>query len=364
MPETTTTSSASTHRIEKPAMSPARTQGTPPGLDPDYAAARATRLGASDVATILGLSRYQTPGTLWASKRGLITPPPDDPEGPAMLGRLIEPVIAQLYSNRTRATLLTGMTVVLDDWATCQVDRVATLDPQAGPQWIVECKHRDRWSAESQGWGADGSTDVPADVLVQVLVQQALTGLHETAHVAMLADREFRVLRVPFDSRLADAIMDRAHDWWARHLRDGHEPTATSPKDMEWIARQLRTLTDEPVEIADDDPRAVLLTTLADTTAACKEWEEAKELARVRVAEAMGDAKKWVSRWGSASFAYTTVQRTLDVEALIADLASRAHLTDDELAQLRLKHTRDGFGKRVLRWTPKRTTTPTPLTET
>src|ERR1700677_3162917 len=65
-----------------------------------FQAARLTGIGGSDVAAALGLSRWKTPATLWAEKRGLIEPEDISGNVAVELGTRLEDVIADMYADR------------------------------------------------------------------------------------------------------------------------------------------------------------------------------------------------------------------------------------------------------------------------
>lgn len=65
---------------------------------------RRNGIGSSDIAAIVGLSRYRKPIDVYADKRGLTEP---QPETPAMkAGSRMEPVTAQYFQDATGANLI------------------------------------------------------------------------------------------------------------------------------------------------------------------------------------------------------------------------------------------------------------------
>lgn len=70
----------------------------------DWLAARVKSLGASEVASGLGLNRWESPFTLWAKKTGLLKP--DPPTLDMEIGTAAQPVIARRYMRETGTYLV------------------------------------------------------------------------------------------------------------------------------------------------------------------------------------------------------------------------------------------------------------------
>src|SRR3954468_14878507 len=58
-------------------------------------------IGGSDIAAILGLSRYKTPLAVWAEKTGQVEPNEGPEKLHLTLGRRLEAVIAELFTEKT-----------------------------------------------------------------------------------------------------------------------------------------------------------------------------------------------------------------------------------------------------------------------
>ena len=72
----------------------------------DWHKARRKGLGGSDIAAILGISKWRTPMDVWVEKMGLVEP---SEESYAMMrGRILEDAIAQWYGEFTGFDLHPG----------------------------------------------------------------------------------------------------------------------------------------------------------------------------------------------------------------------------------------------------------------
>lgn len=173
---------------------------------------RAAGIGSSDASAVLGLNRWSSPYVVWAEKRGLLPPKPDDD---AMeLGRLLEPVIVNRWSEKAgvpirRAGLMANRE---RPWLIASVDRLA------GCGGIVEAKSLSWRVAEE--W-EDGQT--PDHAEAQSQHQMAVTG-RDHVHVVGLQDgRTWLERRIDRDDQLIADMLSVEAELWAM-VTDGVEP--------------------------------------------------------------------------------------------------------------------------------------------
>jgi putative phage-type endonuclease len=181
---------------------------------------------ASEIPVILGLSGWDSPWALWHRKRGLIGDDPDTED--ASWGRRLEPVIADaaadrldphenlvftpagLYRHAEREwQMATPDRLVISDECMCAADYqlrpgdiLCTCLPHEGELLaLLEVKHPYSWD----GWGDDGSDDIPADYMAQVLWQCDVMGVDE-CWLAAYSRHEMRCYTIRADT--ADARGD------------------------------------------------------------------------------------------------------------------------------------------------------------
>ena len=151
---------------------------------PEWHAARRRRIGGSEIAQVLGWSRYGTRADLLAAKLD----PVDKPQTDAQLrGTLLEPAVlawgaarhGYQYADGSDATYLHDVY----DWALANPDAIA--DSDGGKRVLIECKTAtDR--SEDTGWGRAGTDRIPIAYRCQVAWCMAVLDLPE-AHVLVLA---------------------------------------------------------------------------------------------------------------------------------------------------------------------------------
>lgn len=178
---------------------------------------RKMTIGSSEIATVLGLNKYQTPLGLWAEKTGRTPARQDNPH--MKFGRSIEAVIASIYSDRVGVELVqcqASHAMDSNPWATATPDY---FENSGGDNDLVEIKN-------TRGSGyRDGAT--PEAHHLQVIWQLGVLGLKRGKIVAMVnADPSaLEVREIEFDSDLfAQMIFVAAK--FMQHLRDDTPPLA------------------------------------------------------------------------------------------------------------------------------------------
>jgi len=161
-------------------------------------------LGASESAAIVGLSRYRTPLDVWMEKVGQSE---GQEETLAMkVGTALEPVVIGLFEEQTGEKVLDRQKQVLHPDHTFIR---ATLDG-ATQNAVVEAKT----TGSYEGWGEEGTDEVPVEYIIQTQVQMAVTGL-EIAWIPVLIGRsDFRIYKVQKDADLINSIIEREVKFW------------------------------------------------------------------------------------------------------------------------------------------------------
>lgn len=127
----------------------------------EFLLARRSGVGGSDVAPILGLSKWATPLDIYMDKRGIAE---ETKENDGMRwGTALEPVVADRYAEETGREVLPAVTVQHPDheWAIGNIDR--TL---ADPARIVEIKTVGPFADLAQ-WGDAGTDMMPLPYICQ-----------------------------------------------------------------------------------------------------------------------------------------------------------------------------------------------------
>lgn len=241
----------------------------------DWHAWRAEGIGGSDIAALVGLSRYASPTSLYYEKTGQL---PDDREDSERLriGRRMEPVLADEFHDRTGLFCMASQSLwAHKDWAVarCTLDGLGyegdDIDERS-PLGTIEFKTDGRFA-----W----PEGIPANIRAQCVWQMGVTGLPMSWLVVMFAGFRIQVYEIPFDD---DAhkdwafMLSTAAEFW-RHVETGDPPPYD---DHEQTTRALEQIhePDPTRELDADDYSRDLVDRLRRakaTTKAAKATEDA-----------------------------------------------------------------------------------------
>lgn len=254
----------------------------------DWLKARTTGIGGSDVAAILGLSKWKTPLQVYQEKRGEIAPQADNDA--MRWGRYLEPVVRQAYADETGREVR-----VLDELVRHPLyeHMIANLDgfviPEAGPRRVFEAKT----ARTADGWGEPGSDQIPQPYLLQVQHYMAVTGFVVADVAVLIGGSDFRLYEVPADAELQQMLVDAEAEFWAR-VQAGEPPEPVSYADVQ--ARFGRASKAGTV-LADADVQEAL-TKLRELKTQAKHLELVEEQWKAVVMKAMGESDTLIDARG------------------------------------------------------------------
>jgi putative phage-type endonuclease len=170
---------------------------------PQWLAARRRGIGGSDALAVLGLSAYSSRYSVWADKSGLLREQ-DDREA-MRWGRLLEPVIAEQFSERTGLdTISCGLMGNVDrDWQLASVDR---LTADGG---VLEIKTTSQYRAGD--WDDEQLADHAEAQLQHYL---SVTGLDHGYAAALIGGQRLEIRHVVRDDRLIALMVEAEAELW------------------------------------------------------------------------------------------------------------------------------------------------------
>lgn len=191
-------------------------------LTPEQLEARRKGIGGSEIAAVLGESRFATPFDVWLSKtQGWVQPETED----MRRGTFLEAGIADWYAHRydlagqldERGTI----THATQPIAMCTPDRIVG----GLARRLVSIKAPRRKSDE---WGEPGTDAVPPAYALQLQWEHLVLGsygaLSDEMHLAALLDGDLAVYVIRADVELQKWMLEYAVNWWARHVVTGVAP--------------------------------------------------------------------------------------------------------------------------------------------
>lgn len=194
----------------------------------EWRKARRRGIGSSDVASVLGVSKFGGALTVYAEKvHGYQVPVTI----PMELGHVLEPWIVARFAKlhpELDVVAKPGMFQGTQPW------HLATPDGLAGPAGqeptdLVEAKTANRWSDAGdpdEGWGTPGTDEVPWGYLCQVTWSCRIRRLTRWHMPVLFDQRDYREYRGEYSQELGDQLAEYIDRWWFTHVVAGVEPLA------------------------------------------------------------------------------------------------------------------------------------------
>lgn len=177
------------HTFDSPTGQTIRTQG----------------IGGSEIATAIGMGKYDSPWTLWNRKHGHIPGP--EPTEPMYWGHALEQPIAQRWQQDHPDTPLTNPQLTFrhpqHPWAYASPDRFAGTD---GMLELKTCGYFER-----ESW-ADGH--MPKAYMIQTQWTLGILGRRWCDTAVLIAGQGYRVIRTHADEGVMRALIAAGSDFW------------------------------------------------------------------------------------------------------------------------------------------------------
>lgn len=313
----------------------------------EWLAERRSGIGGSDIAAILGLSPWKTAVDVWLDKTGQRE---DDTVGDAEAvrwGVLLEWVVAQEYAGRTEHNVQRVKRILRHpshEWAIGNIDR-AIVAPGSrvrvaddggtllGADGLLEVKTASAYKAGE--WGRDGDDDaVPLHYQAQCMWYLGITGQPWCDVAALIGGQRLVIRRIHRDDETIAAMLERADDFWHRHVLGGQAPEPATARDVETLFRS-----DNGEALEADDELLAAYNRARSAKARIAEAEAEYDAAVERIKLALADRSALtISGQTLATWKATKPTRRTDWKAVAAALRA----PDDVIAA----HTTETPGSR------------------
>lgn len=173
---------------------------------------RRSGLGGTDIARILGLSRFGGPMDVYLEKIGQSAPLVETE--PMRWGKLLEEPIAQEYAVKTgrktrRAASFIRHREVPHFYA--NIDRWSVLG--GTPRRVLEVKTTSVFTADD--FGEEFTDQVPGDYLAQSMWYCYVTGAEQADLAVLIGGNKHRVYEIPRDEDLVAMMAETAVEFWS-----------------------------------------------------------------------------------------------------------------------------------------------------
>jgi len=254
-------------------------------ITPEQRQRRQKHLGSSDMPVIMGLYPYSTtPNDVYWSK---VSPlPADDGEDYLTIGNYMEKVLIRFAADELGQEVLHEKEEDLYHVGANPLF-AANLDGLlADRSAAVECKY---CNAEyAQGYGDEGSDQVPDHVLIQCQHQMYCAGLDRVYVAVAMAgySLSLRLFHVDRDPEIIQMIVDFGSEWWKEHVEAQVPPEEVTPMYV------LKAKQRVPFRAVDLDASLIaLVDQFYALKAQGKDVETQAEHLKARIIDALGDAE-------------------------------------------------------------------------
>jgi putative phage-type endonuclease len=257
------------------------------GLSHDeWLAARQHGVGASEIATVLGLG-YADDDPAQLYRRKVAGGPCEMDLGQrGELGLVLEPYNAAQYVKATGAGVQKGPSLVLHRERPWQL---SSLDYLVGGDLARPLELKAVFGPPAFPWGESGTDRVPEKFLLQVTQQGGIVGAGAIELSVLFVGYCHRTYVVPFDPDLYRLLTEAGGEFWRRV--EGRDPVGPDwrPACVGAVADKLAGVR-EGLEVKLDEGAEAAAREYAEIGKLLREAEKQKQRARDRLLCAMGEA--------------------------------------------------------------------------
>jgi putative phage-type endonuclease len=249
----------------------------------EWHAHRATGIGGSDAAAVLGLSKYKTKYQLFLEKTGQAEP--QDETWEMGRGKALEPLLRQHYSDTTGRVVMLPKTALRSEKYPFMLYNPDGLSDDGR---LVEFKT----ASYGKEWGEVGSDEIPQEYLLQVQHGMVVTGLNVTDVTVSVAGNAPRYFVVEADKELQEMVIETEAAFWS-DVQSGIAPEPTTNDD---VAKMHRFVNGESIVATEEI--SIFLRELHFVRDKIKDCEIEKERLDVIIKNFMGSAEFLVNANG------------------------------------------------------------------
>ncbi len=163
-------------------------------------------IGGSDIAGILGLSRWKTPLSVWAAKTGQIVEK-DEPALYKKLGVRLEEVVAELFMEETDKKLQRANERRIHPkypMFAAQIDRIVVNEDAVWEGKTASVWKKKEWAEE----------EIPQEYICQVMWQLACSGRKLGYISCLIGNEQFVTKKIERDPVMIAEMLKRAKAFW------------------------------------------------------------------------------------------------------------------------------------------------------
>ena len=198
-------------------------------------------IGSSDIAVVMGLTKWKSPLRLWAEKRGEVEADNLDLIEAIYWGNILEPIVAQEFTARTGRKIRRWNKLLRSKkypWATCTPDYM-TWDN--GELCLLEIKTGSAYTSSQWDEGT------PEYYSYQVQHQLLVTGLKKAFSAVLLGGQKFAYDEIQRNEQMIRKIIYSGTRFW-RKVMNGEEPDANA-QDGRFLNQRYPERDEDEIEL-------------------------------------------------------------------------------------------------------------------
>lgn len=262
-----------------------RFEGSDEEIRTQWLEARRKGVGGSDASTIMGLSQYATPYTVWLEKTGRVIPDDISEKEAVYWGNVLEDVVASEFAKRHPDWSVTRRNAILQNverpWQLASVDRLVT--DGSGRKGVLEIKTAGAFRAE------DWEDGIPDYYLPQPIHYLAVTGREFFAVAVLIGGQKYKEFVYERDEDDVAYLIERERAFWDLVEQDVSPAVSGADADAVALLGQHPTAGDEMLQMLDEDVPQIKA--LEQVSAAIKKLEADKKRLTNELKGRIGDAR-------------------------------------------------------------------------
>ncbi len=193
---------------------------------------RATFLGGSDAAAVLGISPWRTPLDVYLEKVGGAPRGEFDESRLRAIarGKRMEPYVLDLLAEETGLQIIARNRRYMDNefpFLACEVD----AEDDAGEN--IEIKTVSPFKARE--WGEEATDEIPVHYTAQAMHGLMITGRPVCIFGVLIGGDDLRVYRVERDDETIHHLRAKEVAFWREHVQKRIPPEPSSAQDILWL---------------------------------------------------------------------------------------------------------------------------------
>ena len=215
---------------------------------------RRNAIGASEAAAICGMSRWQQPLDVYKNKKdGEANRESDEMHR----GKLLEPAVLDWYHGKVGGSIFSPPLLIhpVYDFICATPDALWSGEKIGKLPWSYSLDYipvEAKTSGKGEGWGEEGTDDIPQEYIMQTQHQMAVTNADRCDVPVLSHNLKFKLYVVQRNQELIDSIIEASKEMMERVANnDPPEPNWSHPKTYELI-RQVHGVSKGSIQLTDD----------------------------------------------------------------------------------------------------------------